>query len=125
MVSNRSSGTDDTDEEYRIDIMTWKQWLNNALKRTHGLFGEALEYSFLNQDHRRAFLRVSFMDRDMFSTAINTYISSEELTGVPTVVKVEQETSNLKLLKVTDGDMIWYRRALEDEREDAIPNENF
>lgn len=99
--------------------MTWRRWLNHALKRTHGLFGEAIEYTILNQEDKIAYIQVGFQDKDVFSTATSTYISNSELLGAPAVVRIEQETPDLKKLEVTEDDLIWYKRVTEEEGENA------
>lgn len=89
------------------------------MKRTHGLFGEAIEYTILNQEDKIAYIQVGFQDKDVFSTATSTYISNSELLGAPAVVRIEQETPDLKKLEVTEDDLIWYKRVTEEEGENA------
>lgn len=108
----------DTDEETVFDEMTWKQWINNALKRSHGLFGEGIEYYIINQDNRILYLRVSYKDRDLFSQAISTYISTDELVGKPLIVSIVQETDNLDKLSITDDDKLWWNKLKDDINED-------
>lgn len=97
--------------------MTWNQWLYNALKRTHGLFGEAIEFHFMNQSDKLAYLKVSYQDKDTFSSAISSYISTEELLGKPLVVTILQETPYLKQLVITDDDKLWYEKQLTEDSE--------
>ncbi|CAR27281.1 ZYRO0C13200p [Zygosaccharomyces rouxii] len=99
--------------------MTWKQLINNALKRTHGIFGEGIEYFFLNQDDKIAYLKVSHLDKDTFSSAVSTYISSDSLVGVPMTVTILQEVSSLTELQINDDDKLWLNKAIEEVKEDS------
>lgn len=99
--------------------MTWKQLINNALKRTHGIFGEGIEYSFLNQDDKIAYLQVSHLNKDDFSSAISTYISSGSLIGVPITVTILQEESNLTKIQINDDDRLWMNKVIEEIKEDS------
>ena len=98
--------------------MTWKQWLNNALNRSHGVFGEAMEYSFINQDDKIAYCKVNHNDKELFTSAVTTYISNDELLGLPLVVTILQETPDLKLLQVTEDDKLWHKKVIEEEEEE-------
>lgn len=89
------------------------------MKRAHGIFGEGIEYSFLKQIDKTAFVRVSYCDRGTFSSAITTYISTDELVGAPLIVTIEQEASQLELIKIKEDDKVWFTRAIENEKEDA------
>ncbi|EGA76128.1 Pop8p [Saccharomyces cerevisiae AWRI796] len=91
--------------------MTWRQWLNNALKRSYGIFGEGVEYSFLHVDDKVAYIRVNHVDKDTFSSSISTYISTDELVGSPLTVSILQESSSLRLLEVTDDDRLWLEKS--------------
>lgn len=116
----RTSQDKEIDNDIRMDQMTWRQWLNNALKRNHGLFGEALEYYFIHQDDKIAYIKVGYRDRNYLSSAIATYISSDELVGHPLVVMILQETSKLIDLDVTADDKLWLQREIEQEEEDNL-----
>lgn len=98
--------------------MTWKQWLNNALNRSHGVFGEAMEYLFINQDDKIAYCKVNHNDKELFTSAVTTYISNDELLGLPLVVTILQETPDLKLLQVTEDDKLWHKKVIEEEKEE-------
>lgn len=100
-------------------MITWKQWINNALKRAHGIFGQGVEYSFIKQIDKTAFVRVSYSDRETFSSAVTTYISSDELVGAPMIVTIEQESSQLEHIEVKEDDKLWFTRAIENEKDDA------
>lgn len=99
--------------------MTWRQLINNALKRAHGVFGEGIEYFFINQDDKITYIKVSYLDRDIFSSAISTYISSESLVGVPLAIIILQNEFALEKIQVSDDDQLWFNRALENESEEA------
>lgn len=98
--------------------MTWRQWLNHALKRSHGLFGESIEYHLLNEDDNIAYFKVRKVDSETFATAIATYTSSDELVGVPLVVCIVQQVKKLEDLHITEDDKIWLKRCIEEDRED-------
>lgn len=100
--------------------MTWRQWLNNAFKRTHGLFGEALEYYFIHQDDKVAYVKVNYHDKDLFASAIATYISSDELVGYPLIVSIAQEVSNLSNFDVSEHDKLWLQKEIEEQQNDNI-----
>lgn len=106
------------EKETILDLMTWKRWTSNALRRSHGVFGEGIEYFFLKQEGNLAFLKVNYRDKDTFSSAVSSYISSDELVGCPLFVTILQETSNLQSLEVTQDDEIWLRRAIESDDEE-------
>ncbi|GAV48258.1 hypothetical protein ZYGR_0I05550 [Zygosaccharomyces rouxii] len=116
---NVSFENEDIAKDHRIDLMTWKQLINNALKRTHGIFGEGIEYFFLNQDDKIAYLKVSHLDKDTFSSAVSTYISSDSLVGVPMTVTILQEVSSLTELQINDDDKLWLNKAIEEVKEDS------
>ncbi|CAI4056223.1 hypothetical protein SUVZ_02G0990 [Saccharomyces uvarum] len=99
--------------------MTWRQWLNSALKRSYGIFGEGVEYSFLHVDNKVAYIRVNYADKDTLASSISTYISTEDLIGAPLAVTILQESPNLERLEITDDDRIWLKRAVEDDKEDG------
>lgn len=94
-------------------MMTWKQWINNALRRTHGIFGEGIEYMFLDQESIRAYLQVASSDRDTFSSAVSTYTSDSELVGSPVYVLIEKESPDLMALDISIDDQVWAKNALE------------
>lgn len=114
----RTSQSKEVDEEFRADEMTWRQWLNNALKRNHGLFGEGLEYYFIHQDDKIAYIKVNYHDRDILASAISTYTSTDELVGHPLVVIILQETPNLKLFEVSTDDKLWLNKEIEEQEDD-------
>lgn len=113
-----TSFDEDIDNVHVIDQMTWRQWLNNALKRSYGIFGEGVEYSFLHVEDKLAYIRVNHADKDTFSSSISTYISTDELVGSPLTVTILQECSSLNLLDITDHDRIWLKRAVSEEEEE-------
>lgn len=102
--------------------MTWRQVIINALKRSHGIFGEGIEFDFLSVQGNRAFVKVGYEDRAQFSSALSTYISSEELIGVPLVVHILQECTKLERMKVGEDDELWFKRSLEEEVADSSCN---
>lgn len=118
-MNYRSFENEDMQGNYKIDLMTWRQIINNALKRSHGIFGEGIEYFFLNQDDKIAYLKVCRTDKEIFSSGISSYISGESLIGVPLVVTILQEESNLEKIQVSDDDKLWFHRVLENEFEET------
>ncbi|GAV53274.1 hypothetical protein ZYGR_0AI05580 [Zygosaccharomyces rouxii] len=116
---NVSFENEEIAKDHPLDLMTWKQLINNALKRTHGIFGEGIEYFFLNQEDKIAYLKVSHLDKDMFSSAISTYISSDSLVGFPMTITILQEESILTKLQITDDDKLWFNKAVEEVKEDS------
>ena len=109
----------DVDDAHALDQMTWRQWLNNALKRSYGIFGEGVEYSFLHVDDKLAYIRVNHADKDTFSSSISTYISTDELVGSPLPLSILQESYSLWLLEVTDDDRLWLKKVMEEEEQDC------
>lgn len=110
---HRTSQNEEKDNELIIDTITWRQLINNALRRSHGVFGEGIEYSILNTDDKIAFFKVGYNEREMFTIALTTYISSDDLVSTPLVVSIMQQTPNLKELDVSDDDRLWLNRELE------------
>ncbi|SCU99921.1 LANO_0F04346g1_1 [Lachancea nothofagi CBS 11611] len=100
--------------------MTWRQFLNEALKKSHGLFGEGCEYYFLNQDMHLAYLKVFLKDAALFSSAIATFISSDGLVGMPMVALILQSTNDARQLQITEDDLLWHGRVIDDETEDDL-----
>ncbi|CCD23327.1 ribonuclease P NDAI_0B02920 [Naumovozyma dairenensis CBS 421] len=94
----------------------------NALKRSYGIFGEGLEYSLIHQDDKIAYVRVSHHDKDVFSSSIATYISTDELIGSPLIVQILQETSNLESLDISSDDQLWLKKVIEENEEDTACN---
>lgn len=92
------------DNENKIDEVSWKYVIKNALTSSHGLFGEASDYLFLYQNDKIAYIKVNYTQRIEFSSAISSYISSGELMGVPLVVNIIQETPRLQDLKFEDDE---------------------
>ncbi|QLQ79598.1 hypothetical protein HG537_0C02450 [Torulaspora globosa] len=112
---------EDTDiqEENVIDLITWKQWINNALKRTHGIFGEGIEYSFLHQESTTAYIQVASHDKDIFASAISTYISDNDLVGSPVFVLMDCESTDLTTMNISADDQVWMKRAIERNAEES------
>ncbi|AMD21870.1 HFR015Cp [Eremothecium sinecaudum] len=104
--------------EQTIDEMTWRQFINNALSKGHGIFGESIDYEFLNISDRIAFVRVGSHDHHTFTSALTTYVSGDELLGFPLVVEIIQETVNPTKLSITDDDKIWLKSYIESAQED-------
>ncbi|CCH58668.1 hypothetical protein TBLA_0A08790 [Henningerozyma blattae CBS 6284] len=102
------------DDEVRIDTLTWKQWITNALRRTHGLFGESIEYFFLNLDDKIAYIKLNYNDKEVFSSAITSYISNDDLAGKPLAVCVLQITDFLKDLNISKDDKLWHQKEMEE-----------
>ncbi|SCU83508.1 LAME_0C05424g1_1 [Lachancea meyersii CBS 8951] len=98
--------------------MTWRRFINSSLKKSHGVFGEASEYHFLNRDQNIAYLKVFVKDADTFESAISTFISSEELTEVPVLALILQKTNDISKLEVTDDDVLWHKIAISEEMEE-------
>ncbi|QLL32723.1 hypothetical protein HG536_0D02450 [Torulaspora globosa] len=109
-------------EENVIDLITWKQWVNNALRRTHGIFGEGIEYSFLHQESTRAYIQVASHDKDSFASAISTYTSDNELVGSPVFVLIENESTDLRTMDVSADDQVWVKRTMERNAEESQCN---
>ncbi|CUS21195.1 LAQU0S02e08218g1_1 [Lachancea quebecensis] len=99
--------------------MTWRQFINNALRKSHGIFGEGCEFYFINQQNATAYIKVFFKDADKFSSAVSTFISDEELVGLPLVAHIIQTTKVLGCLQVENSDLIWLKKAIREELEDA------
>ncbi|SCU81606.1 LAFA_0C06128g1_1 [Lachancea sp. 'fantastica'] len=99
--------------------MTWRQFINNSLKKCHGLFGEACEYYFLKQDGNLAYVKVFIKDAATFESAVSTFISSEELTEVPVLALILQTTNAIGNLEISDDDVLWHKAAVSNEIEDG------
>lgn len=91
--------------------------VNSALKRSHGVFGEATEYEILHLDNRNVVLKVNYHDREILSTALTTYISNEELIGIPLVINLLQETVSLTKLDIDKDDRLWFKNLIAEEQE--------
>ena len=109
----------ETDDENVFDEMTWRQWLKNALKRSHGIFGEGIEYYIVSHDGNILYIKVFFKDKDILSQAIATYISSEELVGRPLIVSIVLEANNIDDLSNNADDILWLTRLKEDTQNDS------
>ncbi|CAB4252408.1 similar to Saccharomyces cerevisiae YBL018C POP8 Subunit of both RNase MRP and nuclear RNase P [Maudiozyma barnettii] len=109
----------ETDDENVFDEMTWRQWLKNALKRSHGIFGEGIEYYIVRHDGNILYIKVFFKDKDILSQAIATYISSEELVGRPLIVSIVLEANNIDDLSNNADDILWLTRLKEDTQNDS------
>ena len=109
----------DIDQENVFDEMTWRQWISNALKRSHGIFGEGIEYYIIKHDDKTLYVKVFYKDSTIFSQAISTYISSDELVGKPLIVSIVLETSNVNELSKDPNDRLWMKRLKEETRIDA------
>lgn len=104
-------------EVEKIDAITWKQCVSNALRRAHGLFGEQIELYWLRIDDRFALVKVSYTDKDTFKTALATYISSSDLVGTPLAISIAQETWDIKAIKISSEDELWFNKVIEEELE--------
>lgn len=102
------------DDEIKIDRVTWIQWINSALRRSHGLFGEGCEYVIMNEDDKIAYVRVNHRDSDMFASAISVFTSSEELVGHQLTCSIIQQTPLVQDLKISDDDELWLKKELEE-----------
>ena len=102
------------DQETVFDEMTWRQWINNALKRSYGIFGEGIEYYIVKHDNSQLFVKVSKSDKDTFSQSIATYVSSDELVGKSLIVSILVETTNPHKLSEDNDDKLWLGK-LKDE----------
>lgn len=102
------------DQETVFDEMTWRQWINNALKRSYGIFGEGIEYYIVKHDNSQLFVKVSKSDKDTFSQSIATYVSSDELVGKSLIVSILVETTNPYKLSEDNDDKLWLGK-LKDE----------
>lgn len=99
--------------------MTWKQWVHNALKRTHGIFGEGIEYSFLHQESTTAYIQVASHDKDTFASAVSTYISDTDLVGSPVFVLIDNESTDLGTMNISADDQVWVKRTIERNAEES------
>ena len=109
----------DIDQENVFDEMTWRQWIKNALKRSHGIFGEGIEYYIIRHDDKTLYVKVFYKDSTVFSQAISTYISSDELVGKPLIVSIDLETPNLNEISNDPNDKLWVARLKEEIKADA------
>ncbi|CCE64233.1 hypothetical protein TPHA_0H00220 [Tetrapisispora phaffii CBS 4417] len=106
------------DVDVRFDELTWRRWLNAALVKSYGIFGESIEYTFLNRENQVGYVRVGKKEKDMFITALFTYISTDELFEVPLVMNILQETDSIRSLDIQEDDKLWLRRCIEEEEND-------
>ncbi|SCU91300.1 LADA_0F09164g1_1 [Lachancea dasiensis] len=109
------------DQELVIDEITWRQFLNNALKKSHGVFGEGCEYYLVHQHKHLAYVKVFWKDTDIFSSALSTFISTSELVGVPMILLIRQITRAVRELEVEEDDRLWHKRAISEDCEDEVP----
>ena len=94
--------------------------MNNALRKSHGLFGEGCEYYFLNQHNHVAYVKVFRKDASAFSSAVTTFVSSEQLVGIPLVALIIQNSDSLTDMSVEDDDKIWFRKVILNECDDSL-----
>ncbi|SCV04047.1 LAMI_0H13014g1_1 [Lachancea mirantina] len=98
--------------------MTWRQFVMNALRKAHGLFGESCLFEFLCINDKFAYLKVNDAESELFSVAMTTYISTDELVGFPLVANIMQRTSDLKSLIVGEDDVLWRKKAIAQQEEE-------
>lgn len=104
-----------------IDKITWKQFIQQALTKNHGIFGQGIEYELLaNNTHRFedktdniAFFKVSKLDSDKFSNALNIYINTKLVHDAELVCTQLQRTDNLESLEVEDSETLWKKKLIE------------
>ena len=104
----------DLDQETVFDEMTWRQWINSALKRSYGIFGEGIEFYIVKHDNSILYVKVVKTDKDIFAQSIATYVSSDELVGKPLVVSILIETTNVYKLSQDNDDKLWLKKLKED-----------
>lgn len=104
----------DLDQETVFDEMTWRQWINSALKRSYGIFGEGIEFYIVKHDNSTLYVKVAKTDKDIFAQSVATYVSSDELVGKPLVVSILIETTNVYKLSQDNDDKLWLKKLKED-----------
>ncbi|OBA28604.1 hypothetical protein HANVADRAFT_93351 [Hanseniaspora valbyensis NRRL Y-1626] len=104
-----------------VDKITWKQFIQQALFKNHGVFGQGIEYELLsNKIHRFeyrtdniAFVKVSKLDADNFINALNIYINTKLLNDTELVCIELQRTDNLENLEVENSETLWKQKLIE------------
>ncbi|SSD59029.1 related to Ribonucleases P/MRP protein subunit POP8 [Saccharomycodes ludwigii] len=89
-------------------------FIKAALKKYHGLFGEGIEYYFLNQQNDIAYLKVDFVDKEVLQTSVSSYISGEDLVGVPLTMEILQVTNSVTSLETNEDDKLWINKEIEE-----------
>lgn len=104
-----------------VDNVTWKQFIQQALFKNHGVFGQAMEYEVLrnsiirneNQVDNVAFAKVSKLDADDFINALNIYINSKLLDHAELMCTELQRTDDLELIQVENSEVLWKQKLIE------------
>ena len=111
----------DEDAVIVIDELTWKQYLLHALGKTHGLFGQGLEYTILNTKKilidekfvNIAYVKVSKLDDNTFANAVNTYINYKLIDDKILTCNVLQRTDVFDKLEVNKEESLWKKKLIE------------
>lgn len=109
------------DSDIVIDDITWKQFIIQALGKTHGLFGQGVEQHILDtkkiliaEEYMNiAYVQVSKIDDKVFGNAINTYINYSLIDNKPLVCTVLQKTDDFEKLEVNEEEKLWKKKLLE------------
>lgn len=109
------------DSDIVIDDITWKQFIIQALGKTHGLFGQGVEQNILDtkkiliaEEYMNiAYVQVSKIDDKVFGNAINTYINYSLIDDKPLVCTVLQKTDDFEKLEVNEEEKLWKKKLLE------------
>lgn len=104
-----------------VDNVTWKQFIQQALFKNHGIFGQAIEYEVLrnstirneNQNDNVAFTKVSKLDADDFINALNIYINSKLLDETELMCTELQRTDDLELIQIENSELLWKQKLIE------------
>lgn len=99
----------------KIDEVTWKQCVSNALRRAHGLFGGQIELYWLRIDNKFALIKVSCLDKEILETALATYISSSDLVGTPLAILIDQISYDIRSIRVSTEDQLWLNKVIMQE----------
>lgn len=109
------------DQDLVIDEITWKQFIIQALGKTHGLFGQGVEQKILNtkkilisDDYINiAYVLVSKIDDKVFGNAVNSYINYTLIEDKPLMCSVLQKTDEFEKLEVNEEETLWKKKLLE------------
>ena len=109
------------DQDLVIDEITWKQFIIQALGKTHGLFGQGVEQKILNtkkilisDDYMNiAYVLVSKIDDKVFGNAVNSYINYTLIEDKPLMCSVLQKTDEFEELEVNKEETLWKKKLLE------------
>ncbi|XBW36113.1 hypothetical protein QEN19_001689 [Hanseniaspora menglaensis] len=108
-----------------IDKVTWKQFIQQALFKNHGVFGQGVEYDILRTTIHRyeekteniGYVKVSKMDVANLINAVNIYINTKLIEDSELVCVVVQKTDDLAAIEIESDENLWRQKLIENWEE--------